>query len=99
MNENTGQSYSSNTVASALSNAPSHSTGMVMHGMWHGSRRILVRAAYNTAGLFLPVANTGSNANGGASVLIAALELVMAAIIVVAASPRSFRGGNILRPK
>ncbi len=48
---------------------------------------MLTHAAYNTAGVFLPLANTASNANGGATALIAILELIIAAGVTVAARP------------
>ncbi len=48
---------------------------------------MLTDAACNTAGVFLPLGNTASNANGGATALIAILELIIAAGVTVAARP------------
>lgn len=47
----------------------------------------LTHAAYNTAGVFLPINNTTTNTIGGAVIVILILEIIAAAIIVAAARP------------
>jgi membrane protease YdiL (CAAX protease family) len=47
----------------------------------------LCHAAWNTAGVFLPVANTLSNSNQGAFILIVLLQVVLVAVITVATGP------------
>ncbi len=55
---------------------------------------MLMHAAYNAAGVFLPLANTAFNANGGATALIAILELIIAAGVTVAVRPAQLSLGQ-----
>lgn len=47
----------------------------------------LCHAGFNTAGVFLPMASTVSNANSGASMVILVLEVIMAVVIAGVAGP------------